>query len=418
MDNWFKSKWFVRAVSLAFAVLLFIFVNVEINDKSAENRFFGTSNETQTIDNVPVDIRIDKNFVVSGVPEHVRMSLEGPQSVLAPAAKQRNFEVFVDLRGLGEGKHKVEIKYANISDDLKVYIEPKTIDVVIEERASKEFNVDVDFINEDKLPSGYELGDFMVNPQTVTIRSSKSVVDQIASVKVFVDVAELTESINSREVPVKVYDSQGNELNVAIDPENVEVSAEINNPSKKVPVSVKTTGKLPDGYSLVSITPEVNEIEVFGTSNSLQDLEQAATKEIDLSKITESGTIDIGFALPDGVKARDQDSLNVTIELEQTKTTETTKTTKTTKTINDVPIEVENLGNEQEVSFVEPNSPKMDVTVNGKQEDIDKLKNEDIKLSVNADGLGEGEHQVPVMIEGPEGNEYTGEFEEVTIEIT
>src|SRR5699024_7409381 len=163
----------------------------------------------------------------------------------------------VDLQGLGEGEHEVKLQYENISDDLKVYIEPKTVDVVIEKRSNEEFKVNVDLINEDKLPDGYEIEDVDVNPETVQIQSSESVVDQIAIVKVYVDVDGLTDPIKNREVPVNVYDSQGNELNVSLDPENVEVSAEVNNPSKKVPLSVETTGELPDGYSLDSITPAV-----------------------------------------------------------------------------------------------------------------------------------------------------------------
>ncbi|MEN1967978.1 CdaR family protein [Lentibacillus sp. N15] len=406
MDNWFKSKWFVRAVSLAFAILLFTFVNVEINDKNAENRFFGTSQATQAVDNVPVDIRIDKDHVVSGVPEHVRVSLEGPQSIVAPVAKQRNFEVFVDLRGLGEGEHQVEIQYANISDDVKVYIEPKTIDVVIEERSSKEFNVNVDFINEDKLPDGYEIGDVDVNPQTVTIRSSKSVVDQIAIVKVFVDVGGLTESIKSRELPVNVYDSQGNELNVGIDPENVEISAAINNPSKKVPVSVETTGKLPEGYDLASISSDVEEVSIYGTSSQLADVDQVTTEKVDLSKITESGTMDVNLALPDGVKSSNKDTIKVKVELDQT------------KTIKNVPINVENLGDDQEVTFVKPDKPKMNVTAAGKAKDIGKLTSDDIQLSVDLTDLDDGEHKVPVTIDGPDGSDLTGDFDEVTVDIT
>ncbi|WP_106495411.1 CdaR family protein [Lentibacillus sp. Marseille-P4043] len=404
MDNWFKSKWFVRAVSLAFAVLLFVFVNVEINDSENENRFFGTSKEMQTIENVPVDIRIDENFVVSGVPEHVRVSLEGAKSILTPAIKQRNFDIFVDLRGLDEGEHKVEIKYANISDDLKVYIEPKTVDVVIEERSSKEFNVNVDFIN--NLPEGYELGKTEVNPKTVKITSSKSVIDQIAIVKVFVDIGGQKESIDNREVPINVYDSQGNELNVTLNPENVEVSAEVNNPSKTVPVSVATTGKLPDGYSLTSISPETKEVKVYGTSSVLEGIEKATTEEIDLSEITEPGTIDVDFALPDGVQVPDKKSIKVNLELEQT------------KTIKDVPIDVENLEDGQKVTFLKPDNSMMDVTASGKAEDVDKLTAEDITLTVNADGLNEGEHEASVTIDGPDGAKLTSEFEQITIEIT
>ncbi|MEW9677906.1 CdaR family protein [Lentibacillus sp. L22] len=446
MDNWFRSKWFVRAVSLAFAILLFTFVNVEISDKNAEKQFFGTSKDSEVVDNVPVDIKIDKNQVVSGVPKDVQVQLEGPKSMVAPAAKQRNFDVFVDLRGLDEGEHKVEIQYANVADDVKAYIEPKTVDVVIEERSSKEFNVNVDFINEDQLPDGYEIGDFEVNPQTVTIRSSKSVVDQIAVVKVFVDVAGLTDPIKSREVPVNVYDSQGNELNVAIKPENVEISADINHPNKKVPVSVETTGKLPDGYSIDSVTPKVNEVTLYGPSSSLENINTITTEKIDLSKITKSGTVDVDLDLPDGVKAPDHDSIKVDVEIEETneETNEdineeasgqaseqaseedneeeneeaNAQENEQSKTIGNVPIEVKNLGEDKQVSFVNPENPNVNVEVAGKEEDMDKLTADDFQLSIDADGLDEGEHKVPVTIEGPKDADTKTEVEEATIDIT
>ncbi len=53
-----------------------------------------------------------------------------------------------------------------------------------------------------------------MNPETVTIVSSESIIEQIAMVKVFIDVTDLKESITNREVPVSVYDIQGNDLNV------------------------------------------------------------------------------------------------------------------------------------------------------------------------------------------------------------
>src|SRR5699024_6291476 len=189
-----------------------------------------------------------------------------------------------------------------------------------EKRSNEEFKVNVDLINEDKLPDGYEIEDVDVNPETVQIQSSESVVDQIAIVKVYVDVDGLTDPIKNREVPVNVYDSQGNELNVSLDPENVEVSAEVNNPSKKVPLSVETAGELPDGYSLDSITPEVDEISVYGTSDSLADIDKAHTEGVDLSNIKESGTIEVDLALPDGISAPDDDPVEVDVQLSQKKT--------------------------------------------------------------------------------------------------
>src|SRR5690625_81530 len=255
MDNWFKSKWFVRGLSLALAILLYVFVNIEVNTSQSESRVPGGSSEIQTINDVPVDIRMDSDrYVVSGVPEYVSVTLEGMTSLLTPIVIQRNFDVFVDLEELEEGTHTVELEHDRVPEGLSVYIEPKTVEVTIEERASKEFPVTADFVNVDKLPDGYELGEPEINPETILITSSKSVIDQIAMVRVYIDVADMTEPIKNREIPINVYDGQGNELNVRVQPENVVVSVPLDHPSKTVPLEVKTTGDLPSGYSLDSMT--------------------------------------------------------------------------------------------------------------------------------------------------------------------
>lgn len=404
MDNWFKSKWFVRAVSLAFAILLYVFVNIEVSTSQTDSRVPGGTEEMQTINDVAVDIRIDSDrFVVSGVPEYVSVTLEGMNSILTPIIVQRNFDVFVDLQDLGEGTHMVDIEYARVPDGLSVYIEPKTIEVTIEERASQEFAVTADFVNMDKLPDGYELGEPVINPGTVIITSSKSVIDQIAMVRAYIDVTGLTESINNREIPVNVYDGQGNELNVRIEPENIVASVAVDNPSKVVPVEISTTGELAEEYSLTSITADVEEVEVFATNQALSEIDKLTTEDIDLSKIKESGTINTKLSLPDGA-AVGENNVKVTIELEQT------------KVMDELPIEVDE-ADERTISFLNPDNPQMKVTLIGDQSLIGTLTEEDIRLYIDTKDLDEGEHEVAVQIDGPEDVEIEVEFEKVSIEI-
>jgi YbbR domain-containing protein len=404
MDSWFNSKWFVRAISLFFAVLLFIVVQMEETKFQTDSRIPSGSDKLETLENVPVDIRIDsEKFVVSGVPESVTVSLEGSSGNLTPVIMTRNFEVYVDLRDLGEGTHTVDVKYAKIPSELSVYIEPKTIEVEIEERASEEFTVDVDFINLDQLPEGYELGIPEVKPNTVRITSSRSVIDQIAIVKAYIDVAGLTESINNREVPVNIYDSQGNVLNVRIDPTSVVVSVDVDNPSKTVPLEVSTTGELPEGYSLTSVIPEKNEIEVFAVSTILGGLDRVATEKIDLSKITESGEYEVKVNLGEGMKVS-QDSIKVIIEIEQT------------RVIEDIPIEIQN-NDDQEVLFKEPNEAIMNVTVVGSDKVVKDFSADDFQLSIDISDLEKGEHKVPISIEGPDDVISSVEYEQITIEI-
>jgi len=407
MDSWFKSKWFVRALSLVFAVLLYVFVSVESNDTANTDLTFfpGSPSDTQTLNDVPVDIRMgDENYVVSGVPEYVTVTLEGTVGVLTPTVRQRNFDVFVDLEGLGEGEHQVELEH-DVTPDLSVQIEPSFLDITIEERASAEFGVDVDFMNENELPDGFEITGSEVNPASVTITSSRSVIDQIGIVKVYVNVANLDRSIENREVPVNVYDNQGNELSVNIEPETVAVSLDVNNPSATVPLELETIGELPEGFSLTSISANVDEVEIFATSEVLGGIESIATEEIDLSEVTESGIVDVPLALPAGVLAPEMETVEVSIELEET------------RTIEEIQIDVEDLGDGQEVSFIEPEAPEMGITAVGDQAAMDVIEEDDFRLFISLEDLEAGEHVVPITIEGPEDVAVDGEYEEATVEI-
>src|SRR5699024_7149259 len=165
---------------------------------------------------------------------------------------------------------------------------------------------------------------------------------------------------NNREVPVNVYDSQGNELRVHIEPENVEVSIDVNNPSKTVSVHVPTTGDLPDDYSLESISANIDEIEIFSKSHILDEIDTVSTEEVDLSVITESLEMDMGLDLPDGV-VTDDSTVEVAVEIEQT------------KTIAAVPIEVENAGNDLNVTFIIHDDTGKELMVKNKIHDVDNL---------------------------------------------
>src|SRR5699024_11312490 len=138
------------------------------------------------------NIKIDaENYVVSGVPEVVNVTLEGKRSSLAPIVRLRSFNVIVDLTDYEEGDHTVTLEHEGLPDNVTAYIEPKEIDVTIESRATEQFGVDIDLVNEDKLPVGYELGEPEITPETVTLVSSREQIEQVAMVKAIVDVRDL-----------------------------------------------------------------------------------------------------------------------------------------------------------------------------------------------------------------------------------
>lgn len=356
------------------------------------------------IDEVPLEIKIDaENYVVSGVPEHVKVSLEGKTSVLTPIVRQQSFTVFVDLRELEEGSHTVEVEYDNIPKEVNAYIEPKTIDVQIEKRAMQEFSVDVDITNLDKLPVGYELGEPSVDPETVTIVSSQEVIDQIAMVKVFVDVTDLRESIRNKELPIIVYDAQGNDLNVRVEPSSVTVSMDVDRPSKKVPLDVKTKGKLPDKFEIDKMEA-VEEIEIFGRRDVLDEVKEISTEEIDLSEIESSGAIEVPLNLPEGIAVNDE-KIKVDITLKES------------KVFKEIPIEIKGEG-DQKVVFKHPEDGTISVTAIGLDTLMEELEESEIIASIDVTNTdSDKESRVNISIEGPKDFKFDAEPKKVTVEV-
>lgn len=386
MDNLFQSKWFVLVISLVFSISLYFFVTTETNKSNDAGRLPGFSTEVQTLDEVPLQVKMDaEQYVVSGVPDFVRVSLEGKTSALTRLLGNNNYNFFIDLTGLSEGEHVVDVEYDNVPEDLTVYIEPKNVEVVIERRASAEFTVEVDFVNLDQLPVDYELGTPELSTEKVTIVSSESVIEKIAMVKVYIDVADLRESIRNREVPISVNDIQGNALNVRIDPGVVTVSVPVDRPSRKVPLEVVTEGELPEGLSLVEIVAP-DEVDVFGRTNALDALEGVATEAIDLSEITNSTELNVAIQLPDNIRMNEETiKIKITVEKESS---------------FDVPLTIEGVSG-REVNIVNEDEEKLEVLVRGTVEKINNVKENQLTATVDVSELDAGTHTVPIVVKGP-----------------
>src|SRR5699024_1116355 len=255
---------------------------------------------------------------------------------------------------------------------------------------------------EDKLPVGYELGEPEITPDTVTLVSSREQIEQVAMVKAFVDVRDLKESIRNKEVPVIVYDAQGNDMSVRVEPETVTISIPVERPSKTVDLNLETKGDLPDDVEIKNMEIP-SEIEIVGKKELLTEIDQISTVELDMSSIESSGKQKVELDFPDDITSND-DAVEVDIELEQT------------KKFKEIPIEVTGM-DESDISFVKPKDPEIEVVVKGSDEAINKIDEEDIKATIDLSGLEEGEHKVDVQLEGPDDITLKAEPKEVTVEV-
>src|SRR5690606_12222755 len=167
MDKFMENPWFVRIISMLLAVLLFATANDYFGGKNTRTTPNDMENaNTDTITNVPVEVYYDsENLVVTGIPKTVDVKIEGQRRFVEATKRQRNFTVYVDLSDVQIGQHRVQILYKDISDKLKVNIEPAYADISVQEKVTKEFGVEAEF-NRSILAEGFEAERPDVDPKT------------------------------------------------------------------------------------------------------------------------------------------------------------------------------------------------------------------------------------------------------------
>jgi len=412
MDKLMNNSWFMRIIALLFALMLYASVNIESpasNNKPGNSIFpAATATDSATLTDIPVNAYYDENeYVVRGIPQTVTVTLEGPTSALTTTKQVKDFEIYVDLRNLPTGTHRVQLKQRNISDRLKVTINPSVITVTIHQKVTKDFSVEVDYINQSKMKEGYTVEEAIAKPNTVKVTGAQEDIDRIAFVLTRVNLENVSETFE-QESTVTVYDENGNILPVEVDPSIVTVTVPVNSPSKTLPVNVKKIGSLKDGFSISSITTTPTEFTVFGPKDVLDKLEFLDGITIDLTKITDDTTLEMEIPKPKGVTKIVPEKVQIKVEIDKQQE----------KSFENIPIKTIGLSETQTITFLDPKSEKLNVQIKGTEEVLKNIKEDDIELYINVADLGEGVHNVEVQVNGPQNIDWTLSKEEITVQIS
>ena len=85
MKDFWNNRWFIKVVSLLFAILLVIYIDstqTGFVTQGEPRKTRETANETQTI-SVPLQVSIDTDkYYVVGYPEKVKITLEGSNALV------------------------------------------------------------------------------------------------------------------------------------------------------------------------------------------------------------------------------------------------------------------------------------------------------------------------------------------------
>lgn len=409
MDRLYNSPWFAKAIAFFIAVMLFVMVNFDnVNNQTGSLPMVSTG--SFTIQEVPVDVYYNEaEYAITEITEYVQVNLRGPQSVITfMKITPPTYEVFIDLRNLEVGTHDVNVQYEGFPNELTaVDIVPQSVRVTIEEKKTVSLPIEIDFINKAEVTEDYTIGTPIVNPVNVEITAAESIIEQVAFAKGIVDLKDVTKTVE-RSVPIKVYDQQGNELDIDISPTVVDVKIPVTGPNKEVALKLNQVGELPKGLSIHKIYTEPKEVTIYGPLEVIDGIAFIEGVEIDLSEITQKTILEVKVPVPEGVEEVSPAIVKVVVEVAIEETIE----------IEDIAVEIIGLPERMDISFVRPEEEVMTLTAKGSPSTIERLRKDDIKMYIDVNQLSIGEHTVPVQINGPQNVTFEIEFDEVVVLIS
>ena len=309
MDKLFDSPWALRIIAIVLALALFFYVNLETDTDRAAN----DSSDVDVLYNVPLEVYYDdETLLVTGLPETVDVTISGSSQLITQTKITQDYKVFVDLNSLLIGEHHVPIQAEGFSDKLDVSIEPRSVSIVIEERVAKEFKVEPE-MSKRLLAEDYVLKDMTASPSTVTVTGAKSVIESISFVKATVVGEQGLKAPFEQEANVKVLNAELSRLDVAVEPEKVNVKVDIEEYSRDIPITLKQTGQLKEGISLIRLSAEPEKVKIYGKKGLIDELGELVV-EFDVSDLEKSGSHEVAVKLPEGATLQ-QKAITVHVEV-------------------------------------------------------------------------------------------------------
>ena len=392
-------------ITLALAIVTFIVIDQKIIYYSESN--------AEVLSNQPVKaIYNEEAYVIEGLPDTVDITLIGNKANLYIAKQSRTNDVTVDLTDLKAGTHKVLFKYNQGVTSVDYKVNPSFATVIIYNKVSRASTFSIDILNKDKLNDKLIIDNIGVDDDSVVIKGSDKQIKKVASVKALADVNNFaSQDIGTsviKDVPLVAYDDKGDVVDVELVPSKVDINVSISSPSKELPIKVIPVGNVSFGKAISNIKMSESKVTVYGTSSGLEGLNFIPV-EIDVTDLSSDTQYKQEISKPIGVKSMSVNNITVDISLDSV----------SDKDVSNVAIETRNLDPNLKVSAASSEDSFVTVNVKGVSSVIDPISSDNISAYVDLSGLGEGEHEVDVNVEGSDTRvQYVSKTKKVKVKIT
>lgn len=419
MKQKLKQNLDLKVLAILFSVIIWIIV-VNIDDPVKNVEF----------NDVPIRIVNDEVlaennlvYLVEDDLQNVDVTVTGRRSIIEELTKE-DIVVIADVKTINE-LNAIPLKlsankYGNDIDGIKAEVDRITLDVEDLKKVQKAIYIEA--VGEPA--EGYVVGDASINLNQVNIEGPKSIIEQIVTAKVQVDVEGATNDV-SVSSPIVLYDENDEKIDTSrlnININTVSVTQEILY-SKIVPIICNPTGTPAEGYMYtgkVTVNPE--EIQIAGKKSVIdataQILIPSSSINISDMKTNYIASLNLENYLPNGVRIAPKNGDKravVTAFIEKVNEEEFT--------INSNKISIVNLPNGYTAEVIEGandvNDGKIRLSVKGLKETLEDVGVSDIKVyadideymkKVNVTKLNPGTIDVTLKIELPDGLECEDEL--------
>jgi YbbR domain-containing protein len=383
MDRWLRNVNVVRIVALVLAIMLWVVVHLEENTPSSAA---GTGIKEYTISNVAVTPIYDNSayFVQLIEPTQVVVTVTGRESAWKRISTS-GYSIEVDLTKVTKGEHVLPLTPVNFPSSVAVRVEPSNVRVVIEEKARNQVPVTIQVTGTPA--TGLKAGQPIIKPKSVIVTVPSSKLEDIDVVKAEVSVEKASAAI-SKQVKLIAYDKSGKVMDTAlIDPPVVDVEVPITSPFATVPLQIKLQGEPPRGFSIASLTKNIDKVTVYGPQEVVEKLEFIEGPTINLTDFREDKELSLDIPLKNKVTQVEPAKVDVKIDIVPSEN----------KTIEGVPISIIGQNDGFETKVVSPENSKMNIILEGAAVNLSKLKVQDVQAIVDVSNLPPGTHELPVV---------------------
>lgn len=385
----------LKIVALVSALLIFFAVN---GQGTSFAEYFSSS---ITIEDVPLEVNYDEQYVLTGLPETINVIVSGPDAnIEAAKRKQDLLKATLDLTITEEGSRTVdanEITFTSIGD---VTISPiiSSYDVEVQNKISKDIPIAVNYVNSTELSEGMMLEDPVLSNDMITVTGGSQDVSKIEEVKAIVDLSVLNDAENNTakiDAKLNAYDDSGAIVNnITMSESSITVTQKFTVNSVTLPVNYTFANKPTDQYvSLVCDKEDVSAcqesdgsqykatVSVFGNKDKIEEMTSGVEFRINLANINlNNNQVEATAVLPEGVYTQTP-TQTVTITMEPGET----------KTLEDVPVVKQNLDEGLVAKVVDSKDAFIDVKVTGAKSTLDKIDGNNVTLTVDLEGYKAGD---------------------------